>query len=202
MSLIGITGGIGAGKSTVQGILRELGVSCWDADNAVHELYQPGGEGLRRIVERWGRNVLLADGTLDRKAMAEQVFARPEKREILEKLIHPLVRQHMRDTAATAKGDLFCSVPLLYEFGWETEFRCVIAVWCDRMTQEERLRTRGWTEEEIRARIAAQLPMEEKLNRAEFAIANNGSLKLLREQCDRIVKATTGIRQVEAIIKF
>lgn len=188
MSLIGITGGIGAGKSTVQQILRELGVACWDADEAVHDLYRPGGEGLRRVTEHWGRELLLADGTLDRKAMADRVFASPEQRDFLEKLIHPLVQQHMLKAAAAEKGDLFCSVPLLYECGWEKEFRCVIAVWCDRTTQQERLRARGWTDAEINARLAAQLPMEEKLNRAEFALANNGSREWLREQCVRLLQ--------------
>ena len=187
MSLIGITGGIGSGKSTVQQILRELGVACWDADVAVHELYRPGGAGLRLVVEQWGQEVLLADGTLDRKVMAERVFARPEERKVLEGLLHPLVQRQMLEAAAATKGDLFCSVPLLYECGWEKEFRCVIAVWCDRETQEKRLRARGWADNEIHARLAAQLPMEEKLNRAEFALANNGSLEWLREQCVRLL---------------
>ncbi len=187
MSLIGITGGIGSGKSTVQQILRELGMACWDADVAVHELYRPGGAGLRLVVEQWGQEVLLADGTLDRKVMAKRVFAHPEERKVLEGLLHPLVQRQMLETAAAAKGDLFCSVPLLYECGWEKEFRCVVAVWCDQETQKKRLQTRGWADSEIHARLAAQLPMEEKLNRAEFALANNGSLEWLREQCVRFL---------------
>ena len=105
MSLIGITGGIGSGKSTVLQLLRELGAAGWDADEAVHELYRAGGEGLRRVAEQWGREVLLADGTLDRKAMAQRVFSCPQERERLEELIHPLVRRHMLETAAAAKGD-------------------------------------------------------------------------------------------------
>ena len=79
-------------------------------------------------------------------------------------------------------------MPLLYERGWEKEFRCVVAVWCSQATQMERLRGRGWTDGESRARLAAQLPMEEKLNRAEFAIANNGGVELLREQCVRLLR--------------
>ncbi len=188
MSLIGITGGIGAGKSTVLQILRELGAICWDADEAVHGLYRPGGEGLRLVVEHWGAEVLLTDGTLDRKRMAERVFGNPAQRQKLETLIHPLVRRHMLETAAKTEGNLFCGVPLLYEGGWEKEFRCVVAVWCDRRTQEERLKARGWTAEEIRSRNAAQLAMEDKLQRADFAVANNGSLEMLRGQCRRILE--------------
>ena len=191
MSLIGITGGIGAGKTTVLQILRGLGAVCWDADEAVHELYRPGGEGLRLVAETWGLEVLLPDGTLDRKRMAERVFASQEERRKLEELIHPLVRRQMLETAAKTAGNLFCAVPLLYEGGWEKEFRCVVAVWCDRETQTARLKARGWTAEEIRSRNAAQLPMEEKLARAAFAITNNGSLELLREQCRRILTAVS-----------
>ena len=189
MSLIGITGGIGTGKSTVQQILRELGMACWDADVAVHELYQPGGAGLRLVVEQWGREVLLADGVLNRQVLAERVFANPAERQVLEALIHPLVRRQMQEAAAAvAPGNLFCSVPLLYECGWEKEFSSVVAVWCDRETQQQRLQARGWTPAEIQSRIAAQLPMVTKLDRAEFAIANNGSLELLREQCVRLLQ--------------
>ncbi len=189
MSLIGITGGIGAGKTTVLQILRGLGAACWDADESVHELYRPGGEGLRLVTEQWGAGVLLPDGTLDRKRMAERVFPDPAERRRLEALIHPLVRRQMLAAAEKAACDLFCAVPLLYEGGWEKEFRCVVAVWCDRRTQEERLKARGWTAEEIRDRLAAQLPMEEKMQRADFALANNGTMELLREQCARILNS-------------
>jgi len=186
MALIGITGGIGAGKTAVLNILGSYGARIWDADVAVHELYLPGREGFAAAVQRWGRAVLTVEGGLDRQAVAARVFASPVEREWLEAQVHPLVQKNMEDTAARFPSPLFCAVPLLFEVGWQDRFAAVITVWCDPETQRRRLLARGWTEAEMAARLQAQLPANEKLDRADLAIINNGSLDLLREQCRRV----------------
>lgn len=194
MTLIGITGGIGAGKTAVLNILGSLGASVWDADVAVHELYRPGREGFTAAVQRWGREVMTAEGGLDRGAVAARVFASETERAWLESRIHPLVQKDMEETAARVSGPLFCGVPLLFEVGWQPRFATVITVWCDEETQRQRLAARGWSATEIAARLRLQLPAAEKLQRADLAIINNGNLDLLREQCRRIGNTVRKLR--------
>lgn len=186
MRPIGITGSIGSGKSTVLEIFAELGAGVWDADVAVHALYEPGREGWRLVRERWGDAALEPDGRLDRAWIAARVFANPAERRALEAQIHPLVRRDMAETAARTGGPLVCAVPLLYESGWEQDFHAVVCVWCAPDIQHRRLRERGLTDDDIRARLAAQLPADEKLRRADAGIINSGSRELLRRQCEQL----------------
>ncbi|MFA4943365.1 MAG: dephospho-CoA kinase [Lentisphaeria bacterium] len=186
MRLIGITGSLGAGKSTVLGLFARLGAAGWDADAAVHELYQPGRAGWRAARDRWGEEILAADGQLDRARLAARIFPCPAERKRWEAIIHPLVHDHMLATAQAAAAPLFCAVPLLYEGGWESWFEAVACVWCPPALQRERLRRRGLAEADISARLAAQLPADEKLRRADFGLINAGSLDLLARQCAAI----------------
>ena len=186
MALFGITGGRGAGKTTVLARLAELGACTADADAVVHDLYVPDGPGTRLVRDRWGDDVVDAAGAVDRRQVAARVFTDPAERVWLNSVIHPLVRDRLRQLANT-NGTLFAAVPLLYESGWEADFTAVIAVWSPPQTVRERLRQRGWSDTEIATREAIQLPADEKLRRADYAIINNGSLELLRDQCRQLL---------------
>ena len=186
MALFGITGGMGAGKTTVLTLLSELGACTADADAIVHGLYAPDGPGARLVHDRWGDDVMDAAGAVDRRQVAARVFTDPAERTWLNSVIHPLVRDRLRRQESAA-GTLFAAVPLLYESGWEADFTAVIAVWSPPQTVRERLRQRGWSDTEIATREATQIPADEKLRRAHYAIINNGSVELIREQCRRLL---------------
>jgi len=186
MTLVGITGGIGSGKSTVLAIFQHLGARILDADMVVHELYEPGNPGYCLVLERWGSELLLPDGRLDRAAIARRVFHSRSEREWLESVIHPLVKIRFDQAVATGSGDLFGAVPLLFETGWNSICRVTIAVWCDPEQQRQRLQQRGWIPAEIDRRNAAQLSMNEKLRRANFGIINTGTRELLEYQCTQL----------------
>jgi len=185
--LVGITGGIGAGKTTVLGVLAELGERTIDADNVVHRLYESDSEIRSALATRWGTDVLEVDGRIDRSAVATKVFADVEERRWLNALVHPRVRAELHAAGGGEQELCFCGVPLLFEVGWEQDMVCTVTVWCDRATQVARLMDRGWSDEEIEARAGAQLDMDEKLRRADYGIVNNSSIEILQEQCRRLV---------------
>jgi dephospho-CoA kinase len=185
---IGVTGGIGAGKTAVLRVLAELGAATVDADDVVHSLYAPGQAGQKVVQQRWGKRVLAPDGSVDRAALAETVFTAPGELRWLNGVIHPMVQDRINNLAEQTDGPLFCGIPLLFEVGWERFVRFTVSVWCDVSVQMERLARRGWAEGEIRRRLDCQTSMDEKLRRGDFAIVNNGSWGLLREQC-RLLKS-------------
>jgi len=185
--LIGVTGGIGAGKTTVLRLLAELGARTVDADDVVHDLYEPGRPGQTAVRERWGERALGPDGRMDRAALTEIVFAAPNELRWLNGVIHPMVQDRIANLAEQTAGPLFCGIPLLFEAGWECFVAFSVSVWCGAAVQAGRLAGRGWSGGEIRRRLDCQLGMDEKLRRGDFAIVNNGSWEHLREQC-RILK--------------
>jgi len=186
MALVGITGGIGSGKSTVLAVFRRLGARILDADTAVHELYKPGQAGFRLVLDRWGLSILQPDGLISRAEIARRVFQSQTEREWLESVIHPLVKTRFLQESANGPGDLIGAVPLLFEAGWESMCRRTIAVWCEPETQQQRLLLRGWSRDDIARRNALQLTMNEKLRRADFGIINTGTMELLEIQCMRL----------------
>ena len=190
MSLVVITGGIGAGKSTVMRYFEECGERCGDADEFVHQLYCPGGMMTQRIAARFGTEVLNGDGSLNRKAVADRVFGNPVELEWLNNEVHPLVRQRIEEEVAQAPERLyFAAVPLWFECQWEgCEKVPVVAVWCDAETQRQRLEKRGWTTEEINARLARQLSMDEKLRRADYGIVTACQWSETRKQCQLLLQ--------------
>lgn len=189
MILIGITGGMGAGKSTVLDFLRDFGAEVLDADRIVHRLYTPGAGIYEAVVRRWGRDVLCRDGTIDRTAIARMVFADGRELDWLNGLIHPRVQRVVLEQADKPEQRLLCcGVPLLYESGWEAMMEQVVSVWCSPRVQRRRLLARGWDEAAIAARNARQLSMDEKLERADFGIVNDGSLDILRTQCKYVIE--------------
>lgn len=182
MLRVGLTGGIGSGKSEVSRRLAALGAVVLDADAAAREVVEPGTPGLKRIAETFGPAVLRPDGALDRARLAEIVFADEAARENLNAIVHPLVHEHMRaaeQAAVRAGGDdivIVHAVPLLAEGGRAGEFDLVIVLDLPSKTQVGRLAARGMPEEQARARMAAQASREQRLAIADIVIDNSGTL--------------------------
>ena len=187
---IGLTGGIGSGKSTVAGMLRELGAAVIDADAISRGLTAAGGAALPEIARQFGAHMIGADGALDRGAMRQLVFADPAARQRLEAIIHPLVGQQTaeRAQAALAQGCrvLVHDVPLLVEAGerWRRQLDRVWVVDCEEATQRQRVMARsGLSAAEVQAIIDQQARREQRLACADGVIRNEGlDLAALREQ--------------------
>ncbi len=187
---IGLTGGIGSGKSTVAGMLRELGAAVIDADAISRGLTAAGGAALPEIARQFGAHMIGADGALDRSAMRQLVFADPAARQRLEAIIHPLVGQQTaeRAQAALAQGCrvLVHDVPLLVEAGerWRRQLDRVWVVDCEEATQRQRVMARsGLSAAEVQAIIDQQARRQQRLACADGVIRNEGlDLAALREQ--------------------
>ena len=203
MLLVGLTGGIGSGKSTVARMLEKRGAVVFDADVLARKAVAPGTPGFDRVVERFGPNVLAPGGDLDREALASIVFADPAARRDLEAIVHPEVRRMFAEGCEEYEGTdrvVVFSAPLLVETGMHTAFQALLVVSTSVETQVQRLmRERGLSEAAIRARIAAQLPLEAKAEVADVIIDNEGTTEELEGQIDRAwrdlrvrAKATTG----------
>ena len=189
MTLVVITGGIGTGKSTVLAAFAKLGANCLDTDEVAHRLYEPGQPAWQPIREHFGADVIRPDGTLDRTAVAARVFRNPDELAWLNALMHPLIqRQMLAQEEMAAPEPLFAAVPLWYEIGWSLPGVRVIATWCKPEQQRQRLRNRGWDDGEIDRRLASQLPPDEKLRRADFAILTIDTVQKLERQCEIIYK--------------
>jgi dephospho-CoA kinase len=187
MRVVGLTGGIGTGKSTVSTMLRELGATVIDADEATRAVQARGSEGLRLLVEEFGTGILTPDGDLDRARLADIAFRDPEARGRLNGIVHPLVREWMaeRQQEAFERGDpvVVLDIPLLFEARGAGAFETVLLVYAPEELQLERLTgLRGMSEEHARARLAAQMPIEEKRALATHVIENTGSLDELRRR--------------------
>jgi dephospho-CoA kinase len=184
---IGLTGGIGSGKSTVSALLAARGAVIIDADRIAREVVEPGTPGLARIVEAFGDGVLAVDGSLDRAALAAVVFADPDARRQLDGIVHPLVRARATELAAAAPPDsvLVNDVPLLVETGQASSYDLVLVVEADPATRVSRLVQRGLTAEDARARIAAQASDGQRRAVADVVLDNGGTPEQLAAQVDR-----------------
>lgn len=187
MLRIGLTGGIGSGKSTVAVLLAARGAVVVDADRIAREVVEPGTPGLAAVVAAFGDDVVTADGALDRPALAAVVFADPEARARLDGIVHPLVRERAVELMADLPQDAVVvqDVPLLVETGQAGAFDLVLVVQADLETRVERLIERGMTEEDARARIAAQATDEQRRAVADVVLDNSGTPEELAEQVDR-----------------
>jgi dephospho-CoA kinase len=186
---IGLTGGIGSGKSAVAQRLAELGAVIIDSDRLAREVVAPGTPGLSEVVGAFGQSVLAPDGSLDRPALGRLVFGDEAARKRLEGIIHPLVRGRAMELAAAASPDAVVvnDVPLLVEAGLASQYEMVIVVFAAESTRIERLaRDRGMTEDEARARIAAQATDEQRHAVADIEIHNDGTLEALRSEVDSV----------------
>jgi dephospho-CoA kinase len=176
--MIGLTGGIGSGKSAVAKRLAALGAVIVDSDRLAREVVEPGTPGLARVVETFGPEVLGAGGALDRAALARRVFNDADARKTLEQIVHPLVRERSAAIIASAPEDavLVNDVPLLVEAGMAAAFDKVIVVLADEATRVDRLvRLRGMSEDDARARIATQATDERRRAVADIVIMNDGT---------------------------
>jgi dephospho-CoA kinase len=189
--VIGITGGVGMGKSTAAKLLREQGVPVLDSDDIAREVVAVGEPALMEISEIFGADFLNAKGQLDRAKMAAHIFGNDAEREKLETIIHPRVRERWLAQMETWRADDVplgvVVIPLLFEVGAEAEFDFIICVACTGNTQRERLRARGWDDAQIAARIAAQMDVAQKIERADQVMWTEGDVGLLREQLQRIL---------------
>lgn len=185
--IVGLTGGIGAGKSVVAQRLAELGAIVIDADRLAREVVEPGTDGLAEIVAAFGPGVLTPDGALDRPAMSRLVFDDPDARHRLEGIIHPRVRARTAElvSAAPAGAVVVNDVPLLVETGQAGAFDLVIVVLADLRKRVDRLvEQRGMSEQEARSRIAAQATDEQRRAVADIVLTNDGTLEDLRAAVD------------------
>ncbi|MFD0413660.1 dephospho-CoA kinase [Streptomyces sp. NPDC127108] len=192
MLKVGLTGGIGAGKSEVSRLLVERGAVLVDADRIAREVVAPGTEGLAAVVETFGPGILAADGSLDRPKLGAIVFADPEKLAALNAIVHPLVgaRSAELERAAAAAADdtvVVHDVPLLAENGLAPLYDVVVVVDARPETQLDRLvRLRGMTEDDARARMTAQATREKRLEIADLVIDNDGPLERLVPRVDEV----------------
>jgi dephospho-CoA kinase len=189
MLKVGLTGGIGAGKSEVSRLLVEHGAVLIDADRIAREVVEPGTPGLAAVVEAFGSDVLAPDGSLDRPALGAIVFADADRLAVLNSIVHPLVGARSAELEAAATGDsvVVHDVPLLAENGLAPLYDLVIVVDASPETQLDRLvRLRGMSEEDARARMAAQVTRDKRLETADIVIDNDVPLDELHRRVDAV----------------
>jgi dephospho-CoA kinase len=182
---IGLTGGIACGKSEAGRVLEREGAQVRDADELAHELIRRGGPLFDKVVERFGAEIVGPDGEIDRQILGRQVFADAAERKALEALIHPEVIRALREWIAgeTRQGkNAVAIVPLLFEVGWTDLWDAVVCVASAEKIVVERLKQRGLSEGEAHERISAQMPLAEKIRKANFVIQNDGTLDSLEKR--------------------
>ena len=191
MLRLGLTGGIASGKSTVAAMLREMGFTVLEADSVAHQLIAPGLPAYGEIVREFGSSVVNADNTIDRSALGAIVFADRAKLDILNAIVHPKVEAQLAAEFEKLQKDrtrkaAFVEAALIVEAGLHKNLDGVVVVWCKPEQQLARLIERGLSHDEARKRIAAQLPLEEKLRYATEKIDSSGSLANTRRQAQAL----------------
>jgi dephospho-CoA kinase len=192
MLSVALTGGIATGKSYVRARFEALGVPTIDADTLARDVVRPGTAALAQIVARFGAGVLQPDGALDRRALGAVVFADPVARRALEAIVHPAVRQAIDAWVAERRqqGDplAVADIPLLFETGRTGEFDVVVVTACPPDEQVARIvRRDGLSEADARARVEAQMPIEEKVRRADHVVRTDGTHEETDRQVDALV---------------
>jgi len=194
MLQVGLTGSIASGKSHASSVFAELGAHIIDADIIAHELCTPGTPTYAKVVAAFGREVVAPDGTINRKALGEIVFHNAEKRQLLNSLVHPDVRAEvMRRIFALEKqgfqGIAIVDAALIVESGFHRMQDRLVVVVCDPALQLTRVMSRcGLSAEEARIRIAAQMPVQEKVRLADYVIDTSGTYSNTREQIERVYR--------------
>ena len=193
MSLVlGITGGIATGKTTVMEMFRDIGAQTLSADEVAREVLAPGTQAAEKVVERFGPSILAPDGSIDRKALGEIVFRDPKAREELNAITHPLIIarleeriQEFRERAGEGEV-LAVEIPLLVECNLARLVDKVVVVAAEQETQVRRLTTRSMSLDQARQRVAAQVPIKDKLPLADWVVWTDGTLEDTRQQVARI----------------
>lgn len=191
MKVMGLTGGVGMGKSTVAHLLQARGHAVVDTDVLARQIVRPGTPALTEIVAAFGPELLDDAGGLRREALARLVFADTAARKRLEAITHPRIRElwqtQLRAWQAESRAVAAVVIPLLYETQAASAFDVVVCVACNLATQEQRLIARGWSREQIEQRRAAQFPVQEKMERANYVIWTEGLPRHTEAQLDRLL---------------
>lgn len=186
--IIGLTGGIASGKTTVSDYLKKRGYVVLDADAYSKKTTAKNGPAIPAIIEAFGADIVSEYGELDRKKLGSIIFNDADKRRELNEIVHPLIREMMNadEEKYIQKGHVFLDIPLLFENGLNERCDLVVTVFVDRDTQIKRLTARNdLTVEEAEARINSQMPLTEKVQKSDFRLDNNGTVEMLYEQIDR-----------------
>jgi len=196
--IIGLTGGIGSGKSTVAAMLAELGAIVIDADKVGHEVYLPGTEGFRRVVEAFGRDVVGSDGTIDRRILGARVFGDLASLKRLNALVHPLIGDEIRTRLQAAVGSadqggtrrpIVVEAAIMMEAGWRFFDRIWVVVVTPEKAVTRVVASRGLSRDDVERRIAAQMTNAERERIADLVIRNDGTLDVLRAQVEAAWRA-------------
>lgn len=199
MKVLGITGGVGMGKSTAESLLVERGLPVIDTDHLARVVVEPGQPALAEIRAQFGEEFVNPEGNLRRDALAKLVFADSERRQQLESILHPRIRSLWMDgidewrLAGVALGAVV--IPLLYETDAAPSFDATVCVACSAQLQQERLRARDWDDEEVQHRIAAQWPVDEKLAAADYVVWTDGDLMAHGAQWERVLSMMQGVQK-------
>jgi len=193
MKVIGLTGGIGMGKSTCAQLLRDRGIPVVDTDDLAREVVEPGQPALVQVIEAFGADIVGPDGRLRRGELARRVFADDAARARLESILHPPIRALWRARMETWRGAAHplavVVIPLLFETGAESELDTTICVACSAATQRARLLARGWPPEQIEQRVRAQWPIEQKMDHADYLVWTEAGLDVHAAQIERILRS-------------
>jgi len=194
MLKVGLTGGIAIGKSFVAKVLIDQGCKVFDADQIAREVVKPGAEGYRKVIAAFGTGILAPDGTIDRAKLGQIVFADESKRKRLNAILHPIIIAEQDWLLAEVEAEdhdaiAVVDAPLMIESGSYKRFHKIIVVYCDRETQIDRLMRRNkFTREEAEARLAAQMPAEEKRKYADFEVDTTGDFETTRQKVIEVYK--------------
>jgi dephospho-CoA kinase len=191
MKVCGLTGGVGMGKSTTADFLLRQGIRIVDTDDLARQLVEPGEPALAEIEAEFGKTVIAPDGRLRRTELAAIVFADAIARNKLEGILHPRIREGWLAQIEIWRTEnhrvAVVVIPLLFETQAGSNFEKIICVACSAANQHKRLLKRGWTPEQIRQRIAAQMPVDQKIARADFVVWTDGNLEAHTQQLGRIL---------------
>jgi dephospho-CoA kinase len=194
MLIVGLTGGVASGKTAVSQVLKEEGAYIIDADQIARELVQPHKPAWNELIRAFGKEILQEDGSIHRKKLAEKVFADPEQRKLLNQILHPRIKEEMdRRTKEIGQRDpeaiVVIDAPLIVELGDHREMDKLIVVTTTQTQQIERLKDRDGAKPEEALRIlSSQMPLEEKVNLADFVIRNEGSLEETKKRAKEVFK--------------
>ena len=190
---VGLTGGLGTGKSTVSRLLLKSGVPVIDADRLAKQVVEPGSQGLADVIQAFGPDVLSSSKSLDREKMAGLVFSDPEKLKRLEEILHPLVQEEVRNQKKWLVDQhtpwAVYDVPLLFEKKLQAQFDFILLVTCSAEKQWERIRQRNhWNDQEIQKRLNSQLPLQDKIQLSHHILQNDGTLDDLEKKVATFVQ--------------
>ncbi|MDQ0208088.1 dephospho-CoA kinase [Alkalicoccobacillus murimartini] len=189
--IIGLSGGIASGKSTVASMIKQVGIPVVDADVIAKEVMQPEGAAYKQVVSTFGREILHQDGTINRAALGDRIFTNEEDRKTLNAIVHPVVREQMLQSAKMYQEQghrhVILDIPLLYESNLFHMVDKVLLVYVEPDLQLKRLISRDQSgEKQARARISSQIPIDQKVDRADGVIYNNGSTEESKQQLHQI----------------